>query len=244
MARYRVTNTGNGSETFRLVMNSVLAGDQFDPVPSATPIYFDSDTTPGLRPATRRTWSEANDPVLSADGFVIVLSSTTFPRASSTPTRRHAIDGRLAYRHRRCGHHVCGPGQRNQRRGRCGRRHHGRRRGSRHQLQRHGREPDGQQDSGRRRSVRRHAAGARRAHQLLGRSQRGRLGNRDQRGVHRQHPGEHDLRAGNAALNAAVLSDGADARRRRLHGDSTCERARPARFTHHGRADRRRSRSP
>ena len=30
----RVTNTGNGSETFRLVLNSVLPGDDFDPTPS------------------------------------------------------------------------------------------------------------------------------------------------------------------------------------------------------------------
>ena len=79
VARYRVTNTGNSSETFRLVMNSVIAGDQFDPVPSATPIYFDSDSTPGLSAGDTPYVVGSNDPVLSADGFVIVLVVNDIP---------------------------------------------------------------------------------------------------------------------------------------------------------------------
>ena len=79
VARYRVTNTGNGSETFRLVMNSTIAGDQFDPVPSATSIYFDSDTTPGLSAGDTAYVVGGNDPVLSADGFVIVLVVNDIP---------------------------------------------------------------------------------------------------------------------------------------------------------------------
>ena len=80
-ARYRVTNTGNGSETFRLVMNSTIAGDQFDPVPSATSIYFDSDATPGLSAGDTPYVVGSNDPVLNADGFVIVLVVNDIPAA-------------------------------------------------------------------------------------------------------------------------------------------------------------------
>jgi len=79
VARYRVTNTGNSSETFRLVLNSVIAGDQFDPVPSATPIYFDSDATPGLSAGDTPYVVGSNDPVLNADGFVIVLVVNDIP---------------------------------------------------------------------------------------------------------------------------------------------------------------------
>ncbi len=78
-ARYRVTNTGNASETFRLVMNSTIAGDQFDPVPSATSIYFDSDGTPGLSAGDTPYVVGSNDPVLSADGFVNVLVVNDIP---------------------------------------------------------------------------------------------------------------------------------------------------------------------
>ena len=35
---FRVTNTGNGPETFRLVLNSVIGGDEFDPTPSSPSI--------------------------------------------------------------------------------------------------------------------------------------------------------------------------------------------------------------
>jgi uncharacterized repeat protein (TIGR01451 family) len=79
VARYRVTNTGNGGETFRLVMNSTIAGDQFDPVPSATSIYFDSDTTPGLSAGDTPYVVGSNDPVLNADGFVVVLVVNDIP---------------------------------------------------------------------------------------------------------------------------------------------------------------------
>lgn len=79
VARYRVTNTGNGTETFRLVMTSTIAGDQFDPLPSATPIYFDSDATPGLSAGDTPYVVGSNDPVLSADGFVIVLVVNDIP---------------------------------------------------------------------------------------------------------------------------------------------------------------------
>lgn len=77
--RYRVTNTGNGTETFRLIMNSVIAGDQFDPVPSTPSIYFDTDSSGDLSPGDTPYVVGSNDPVLSADGFVTVLVVNDIP---------------------------------------------------------------------------------------------------------------------------------------------------------------------
>jgi len=77
--RYRVTNTGNGSETFRLVMTSVLAGDQFDPTPATPSIYFDTDASGDLSPGDTPYVVGSNDPVLSADGFVTVLVVNDIP---------------------------------------------------------------------------------------------------------------------------------------------------------------------
>jgi uncharacterized repeat protein (TIGR01451 family) len=77
--RYRVTNTGNGTETFRLVMTSVIAGDQFDPVPATPSIYFDTDNSGDLSPGDTPYVVGGNDPVLSADGFVTVLVVNDIP---------------------------------------------------------------------------------------------------------------------------------------------------------------------
>jgi uncharacterized repeat protein (TIGR01451 family) len=44
--RYRVDNTGNGSEAFRLVLNNAITtGDEFDPVAASPAIYLDSTKT-------------------------------------------------------------------------------------------------------------------------------------------------------------------------------------------------------
>jgi len=48
---FTVTNTGNGSEVIVLAMNNVIAGDDFDPVPSVPDIYFDTDASGDLSPA-------------------------------------------------------------------------------------------------------------------------------------------------------------------------------------------------
>jgi uncharacterized repeat protein (TIGR01451 family) len=77
--RYRVTNTGNGAETFRLVMSSVIAGDQFDPVPATPSIYFDTDASGDLSPGDTPYVVGGNDPVLNADAFVTVLVVNDIP---------------------------------------------------------------------------------------------------------------------------------------------------------------------
>ncbi len=69
----RVTNTGNGSETFRLVLNSVLPGDDFDPTPSSPAIYFDSDGNGVVSAGDTPYVAGTNDPTLAPDAFVRLL---------------------------------------------------------------------------------------------------------------------------------------------------------------------------
>jgi uncharacterized repeat protein (TIGR01451 family) len=76
---FRVTNTGNGPETFRLVMNSVIGGDDFDPAPATPSIYFDTDASGDLSPGDTPYSVGANDPVLNADAFVTVLVVNDIP---------------------------------------------------------------------------------------------------------------------------------------------------------------------
>ncbi len=76
---YRVTNTGNGPETFRLQMTSVIAGDEFDPVAAAPSIYFDTDASGDLSPGDVPYVAGSNDPVLAADAFVTVVVVNDIP---------------------------------------------------------------------------------------------------------------------------------------------------------------------
>ena len=45
---FTVTNSGNGNDEFELFIDSVLAGDDFDPLPAIPAIYFDSDASGGF----------------------------------------------------------------------------------------------------------------------------------------------------------------------------------------------------
>ena len=78
---FRVTNTGNGAETFRLQMTSVLGGDDFDPTAAAPSIYFDTDASGDLSPGDTPYTAGSNDPVLNADAFVTVLLVNDIPGA-------------------------------------------------------------------------------------------------------------------------------------------------------------------
>jgi len=76
---FTVTNTGNGSETFSLAIESVLPGDDFDPVPSATPIYFDTDSSGDLNVGDQPYTPGGNDPVLAADASVDIFIVNDIP---------------------------------------------------------------------------------------------------------------------------------------------------------------------
>lgn len=76
---YRVTNTGNGPETFRLVTTSVVGGDEFDPTVATPSIYFDTDASGDLSAADTPYVAGDNDPVLPPDASVTVLVVNDIP---------------------------------------------------------------------------------------------------------------------------------------------------------------------
>lgn len=78
---FTVTNTGNGSETFLLAIDSVLPGDDFDPVPAVPPIYFDTDASGDFSVGDVAYTPGTNDPLLAADASVDVLLVNNIPGA-------------------------------------------------------------------------------------------------------------------------------------------------------------------
>ncbi len=76
---FTLTNTGNGTETFQISSNNVVAGDDFDPVAPAVTIYFDSDSSGDLSPADIAYVPGSNDPNLAADESVDLLAVYDIP---------------------------------------------------------------------------------------------------------------------------------------------------------------------
>lgn len=76
---FRVTNTGNGSETFALAIDSALGGDDFDPVPAVPPIYFDTDGSGDFNAGDVAYVPGTNDPLLAADASVDVFLVNDIP---------------------------------------------------------------------------------------------------------------------------------------------------------------------
>ena len=78
---FTVTNTGNGSEAFRLTPNSAVGGDQFDP--TTTSIVLDSNGD-GIYTAGVDTIYNpgSNDPVLAPDAAIKVFVLSTIPTAN------------------------------------------------------------------------------------------------------------------------------------------------------------------
>ena len=74
-----VTNTGNGDETFSLSIDSNIAGDDFDPVPSATSIYFDSDASGDFNTGDVAYTPGLNDPALAPDESISVFILNDIP---------------------------------------------------------------------------------------------------------------------------------------------------------------------
>jgi len=75
---YTVTNLGNGAEAFRLVIDTALAGDQFDP--TDTRIYLDANANGSFEPATDTAYvAGTNDPLLAPDQAVTVFVTHDIP---------------------------------------------------------------------------------------------------------------------------------------------------------------------
>lgn len=83
----RVTNTGNGTESFTLLRNSSVVGDDFDPTPSTTSLYFDTDNSGDLSAADVAYAAGSNDPNLAPDASIVVLLVHDIP-ASVTDGQR------------------------------------------------------------------------------------------------------------------------------------------------------------
>lgn len=78
---FTVTNTGNGTETFLLAIDSAIAGDDFDPIPSVPAIYFDTDGSGDFNAGDVAYVPGTNDPVLAADASIDVLLLNDIPGA-------------------------------------------------------------------------------------------------------------------------------------------------------------------
>ncbi len=76
---FSLTNTGNGSETFVLDIESVVGGDDFDPIPAVPAIYFDTDGSGDFNTGDVAYDPGINDPVLTADETVGVLIVNGIP---------------------------------------------------------------------------------------------------------------------------------------------------------------------
>jgi len=76
---FTVTNTGNGTEAFELSINSVLAGDDFDPDPPTPAIYFDTDSSGDFNAGDQPYVPGVNDPVLLPDDSVDVFLVNDIP---------------------------------------------------------------------------------------------------------------------------------------------------------------------
>ncbi len=76
---FRVTNTGNGDEVFALAIDSNVAGSDFNPLPAATSIYFDTDASGDLTAGDVAYQPGDNDPDLPPDASVDILLVNDIP---------------------------------------------------------------------------------------------------------------------------------------------------------------------
>jgi uncharacterized repeat protein (TIGR01451 family) len=76
---FTVTNTGNGDESFALAIDSNLSGDDFNPTPASTSIYFDTDSSGDFNTGDEAYNPGVNDPVLAADESIDVFLVNDIP---------------------------------------------------------------------------------------------------------------------------------------------------------------------
>ena len=86
---YTITNTGNGSEAFRLTANAAIGGDQFDP--TSPQIYLDANSNGVYDPGVDSLYTPGtNDPVLNPDQSVTVFIVSTIPGTTTDGDRGFA----------------------------------------------------------------------------------------------------------------------------------------------------------
>ncbi len=84
---FTIVNTGNGTETFQLSVNSAVGGDDFDPVPSSVSIYFDTDGSGDFNAGDVAYNPGGNDPVLAADESIAVFILNDIPGTATNGQR-------------------------------------------------------------------------------------------------------------------------------------------------------------
>jgi len=83
---FNVTNTGNGSEAFRLTPTSTVGGDQFDP--TTTSIVLDTNGNGVYDAGVDTVYTPgANDPVLAPDASIRVFVLSSIPAATNDNDR-------------------------------------------------------------------------------------------------------------------------------------------------------------
>jgi uncharacterized repeat protein (TIGR01451 family) len=94
---FRLTNTGNGTETFPLSIDNLIGGDNFDPQAAAPAIYFDSDASGDLSAADVAYVAGSNDPTLAPDASVAILLVNNIPASVADGSiGRSALHARAA----------------------------------------------------------------------------------------------------------------------------------------------------
>ncbi len=87
---FTITNTGNGSEAFRLTPNATIGGDQFDP--STTSVVLDSNGNGTYDAGVDTVYTAgSNDPVLAPDAAIKVFVLSTIP-GSTTDLDRGTVE--------------------------------------------------------------------------------------------------------------------------------------------------------
>lgn len=80
--QFTVTNIGNGAETFRLIADDSVVGDDFDP--NLNQVYLETNAVPGLQTGGGGDTAyvvSSNDPVLAADASQIIYVESDIPAA-------------------------------------------------------------------------------------------------------------------------------------------------------------------
>jgi len=76
---FLVTNTGNGSETFQLSIDNLIAADDFDPIAAVPAIYLDTDASGDFNAGDQPYIPGTNDPDLLADESLSVFLVNDIP---------------------------------------------------------------------------------------------------------------------------------------------------------------------
>lgn len=97
MLTFQLTNTGNYSETFDIVLdNGVLVGDDFDPI-APTTIYLDSNNNDVYDVGVDTLYTAGvNDPTLAADGAITLFVFNAIPGDPGGPLDTQTAISRLS----------------------------------------------------------------------------------------------------------------------------------------------------